>query len=212
MDLRGESVAPGQRVQIEGNGTINPTGAGFRIGAKGPIVVNDGVHEMVEKSGVVFLKAGLNPIRVEWFNWVEKYGLKVEYKGPSLPRQKIPDSALFRIHVDEATGASNWVSGLDFQCCEVPGESLADFHSLTTLKTGTVENFDLRVMVRPEHAGLGFTGFLEVPKDGLHTFYTTSDDGTRLFVGEPSLQLKRIVPAVFPKPQPLAIGQTLAPG
>ena len=51
---------------------------------------------------------------------------------------------------------------------------------MTALKTGTVDNFDLRPMVRPEHVGLCFTGFLAVPSDGLYTFYTTSDDGSRI--------------------------------
>ena len=80
---------------------------------------------------------------------------------------------------------------------------------MTALKTGTVSNFDLSVMVRQEHVGLCFTGFLEVPQDGLYTFYTTSDDGSRLFVGEPSLQIKVIGRSSTPKPQPLLIGQRL---
>lgn len=209
MDLHGQSVESGQKVRVEGNGTITPTGAGFRIGTKGPVVDNDGVHVMVEKSGATFLKARRNPIRVEWFNGVEKYGLKVEYQGPSLSRQKIPDSALFRIQVDEKNGASNFVNGLDFICSDAPAEILPDFNPATALKTGTVSNFDLSVITRQEHIGLCFTGFLEIPQDGLYTFYTTSDDGSRLFVGEPSLQLKIIGQATFPEPQPLNIGQTL---
>jgi signal transduction histidine kinase len=212
MDLHGESVESGQRVLLEGNGTIAPVGAGFRIGAKGPVVDNNGVHDMVEKSGAVFLKAGRNPIRVEWFNGVEKYGLKVEYQGPALPRQKIPDSALFRVKADGASGASNWVNGLDFKCSEAPAEVLPDFNSSPVLKTGTVDNFDLHVMARPEHVGICFTGFLDVPRDGLYIFHTTSDDGSRLFVGEPSLQLNVLGRATFPKPQSLVIGQTLHRG
>ena len=159
MDLHGESVASGQKIRLEGNGTITPAGAGFKIGAKGPVVDNDGVHAMIEKSGAVFLKAGLNPIRVEWFNGVEKFGLKVEYQGPSLARQKIPDSALFRVQADAATGASNWINGLDFQCSEASGESLLISIPTDALKTGTVSNFDLNVVVRQEHVGLCFTGF-----------------------------------------------------
>jgi signal transduction histidine kinase len=212
MDLHGQSVEPGQRVHLEGNGTITPAGAGFRIGTIGPVVDNDGIHGMVEKSGAAFLKAGRNPIRVEWFNGVEKYGLEVEYEGPGLSRQKIPGSALFRIQLDTASGTSNWVNGLDFLCSEATNEILPEFNPSTALKTGTVDNFDLGVMARPEHVGLGFTGFLEVPRDGLYTFYTTSDDGSRLFVGEPSLELNVIGSAALPKPQPLAIGQMLSPG
>jgi signal transduction histidine kinase len=212
MDLHGQPVEPGQRVRLEGNGTITPTGAGFRIGAKGPVVDNDGVHGMVEKSGAVFLKAGLNPIRLEWFNETGNFGLKVEYQGPGLPRREIPAFALFRLPAGATAGASNRVSGLDFRCAEAPAQVLPDFNPLTALKSGTVDGFDLRVMARPEHVGVCFTGFLEVPRDGLYTFYTTSDDGSRLFVGQPSLSLQVIGRAVFPKPQPSAIGQTLRDG
>ncbi|MGD1089384.1 MAG: ATP-binding protein [Verrucomicrobiota bacterium] len=212
MDLHGESLESGQRVILEGNGTVTPTGAGFRIGVMGPVVDNDGVHAMVEKSGAVFLKAGRNPLRVEWFNGIAEYGLKVEYEGPALPRRIIPDSALFRVQMDQANGVSNWVNGLDFKCSAAPAEVLPDFNSSPVFKTGTVTNFDLSVMTRPEHVGICFTGFLDVPREGLYTFYTTSDDGSRLFVGEPSLQLRVMGQATFPKPQPLLIGQTLRRG
>ena len=97
MDLAGQPVETGQRVRVEGNGTISREGAGFRLGARGTIVDNDGVHDMAEKSGAVYLKAGRQPIQVDWFNGVEKFGLEVEYKGPDLPRQKIPDAVLFRL-------------------------------------------------------------------------------------------------------------------
>jgi signal transduction histidine kinase len=67
-------------------------------------------------------------------------------------------------------------------------------------------------MVRPEHVALCFTGFLEVPADGLYTFYTTSDDGSCLFAGGPTMQATVMGRAISPKPQPRAIGQTLHPG
>jgi len=212
LELQGQPVEAGQRVLLDGNGTITPTSGGFKIGAKGPVVNNDGVHGMVEKSGAVFLKAGRNPIRVEWFNGVEKYGLEVDYQGPELARQRIPDSVLFRIQTDAHTGVSNWVNGLAYQCSEVPGEVLPDFNSLRPLATGTINNFDLRVMTRPEHVGVLFTGFLDVPRDGLYIFHTTSDDGSQLFVGEPTLRARVIGRTAFPTPQPLAIGQSLRPG
>jgi signal transduction histidine kinase len=208
MDFQGQSVEAGQRVSLDGNGTITPTGAAFKLGVRGPVVNNDGVHGMNEKSGAAFLKAGRNPIRVEWFNGVEKYGLEVDYQGPGLPRGRIPDSALFRVQA----GGSHWVDGLDYRCIEVTNEALPDFNSLTALATGTVNNFDLSVMARPEHVGLRFTGFLEVPREGLYTFYTTSDDGSRLFVGEPSLRLNVIGRAVFPTPPLLPMGQTASQG
>jgi signal transduction histidine kinase/uncharacterized protein YdeI (BOF family) len=212
MDLAGQAVQPGQRVRVEGNGIIARRGAGFRIGAKGSVVDNNGIHDMAEKSGTVYLKAGRHPIRVDWFNGVEKYGLEVDYEGPGLPRQKIPDTALFRMQTDATIGASNWVNGLDYRCYEVTGEVLPDFGQLTAIKTGTATNFDLSVMARPEHVGLQFAGFLEVPRDGLYTFHTKSDDGSQLFVGGPSLRLEVIGRAELPAPRQIVIGQTLRDG
>jgi hypothetical protein len=212
MDLAGQSVEAGQSVRLEGSGTISPAGAGFKIGAKGPVVDNDGVHGMVGKVGAVFLKAGRNPIRVEWFNGVEKYGLEVDYHGSGVLRQKIPDSALFRAERDPVTGVSHWMHGLDYKCCEAPGEILPDFNLSPTLAAGHVNNFDLSVMARPEHVGLRFAGFLDVPSEGLYIFHTKSDDGSRLFVGEPSMRANVLGRAEFPAAQPAAVGQSLRPG
>jgi signal transduction histidine kinase len=89
---------------------------------------------------------------------------------------------------------------------------LPDFNPATALKAGVVDNFQLEVIPRNEHIGLCFTGFLDITKDGLYTFYTTSDDGSRLFVGVPSLQLKVLGRAVFPQPHTLVFRQPLETG
>jgi hypothetical protein len=84
MNLDGRAVQSGQRVRITGNGTIIRGGSLIRIGAKGPVVDNDGVHGMVEKSGAVYLKSGRHPLLVDWFNGEHDYGLEVGYTGPDL--------------------------------------------------------------------------------------------------------------------------------
>jgi signal transduction histidine kinase len=209
MELQGGFVESGQRARIEGNGTITPTAGGFRVGAKGPVVDNNGVHGMVEKIGAVYLEAGRNPLRVDWFNGEEMYGLEVEYEGPGTPRQKIPDAVLFRAQVDEKTGATNWVNGLNFRCCDAPGEALPNFDRTTPLKTGTVDNFDLRVLDKTLHVGLSFTGYLDVPQSGLYIFHTRSDDGSQLFVGKPALRAGVIGRASYPAPRPALVGEML---
>ena len=210
MDLTGQSVEVGQRVRVEGHGLVTKRGSGFELGIKGPTVDNNGVHGMIEKSGRVFLPAGRQPIRVDWFNGLEEYGLEVSYEGPDIVRQKIPDGALFRMQTEAATGTGQLVNGLDYKCCEAAGEVLPDFNQLPILKTGTTANFDLEVMARKTHVGLQFTGYLEVPRDGIYTFYTKSDDGSQLFVGEPSLKVEPIGRADLPTARPLALGQILS--
>ncbi len=202
MDLNGQTLSAGQRVRLEGVGTVTPTGSGFQLGQKGAVVDNDGVHNMVEKSGAAYLTAGLNPIRVEWFNGVDKYGLKVEYEGPGLTRQAIPAAALFR-----RTAAGQMTSGLDYKSCAVAGDTLPNFDSATVFSSGTAHGFDLSVVTNSEHVGICYTGFLQAPRNGLYRFYTTSDDGSRLFAGAPTLQVSAVGPASFPEPTPSLIGE-----
>jgi len=211
MDLHGQSLQPGQQVRLEGESTISQRGAGYQLGVVGPVVDDNGVHTMVEKSGAMYLRAGRHPICIDWFNGVEKYGLEVSYQGPALPRQKIPDSALFHVQTD-AAGATNFVNGLDYACYAVDGEVLPDFGGLTVLKSGTASNFDLGVISRNEHVGLQFTGCLQVPCTGLYTFYLKSDDGSQLFIDEESLRMEAIGRVELPKPRKMIIGQTLSEG
>jgi signal transduction histidine kinase len=208
MDLHGRVLQPGQQISLEGKTTITRRGAGFQLGTVGPVVDDDGIHTMTEKSGAVYLDAGRHPICVDWFNGREKYGLEIDYQGPGVARQKIPDSVLFRTQTN-ANATVNLVPGLDYACYPAGGEVLPDFSQSTALRTGSVSNFDLSVITQPEHIGLEFNGYLQVPRDGLYTFYLTSDDGSRMFVGEQPLRLEVIGTVELPTPRPVVIGQVL---
>jgi alpha-L-fucosidase len=59
------------------------------------VVLNDGLHAMQEKSGEIALAEGLHPVRVEFFEKIGDAGLVVSYKGPGIPKQKIPPGRLF---------------------------------------------------------------------------------------------------------------------
>ncbi len=203
MDLQGRPVRAGQKVRIEGNGAIARIADGFRLGVIGPVVDNNGAHSMTEKSGAVFLTAGRQPLRVDWFNGTYEFGLEVDWQGPDLPRQKIPDAALFR----HAAGDE---AGLDYSVFDAPGEVLPDFSRLMAIQSGAVSNFDLGILPRTEHVGVRFTGELAVPRTGLYTFFTKSDDGSELFVGLPSVRLADIGAGVFPRPRSVVPGQALA--
>jgi signal transduction histidine kinase len=205
-------VQAGQRIRITGNGTITKQRAAILVGAKGLVVDNNGVHGVVEKSGAIYLKAGRHPLRLEWFNGVERYELSVEYAGPNLPRQPIPGSALFRPSTEQSRTTTNLVSGLDYNCYAVDGETLPEFQKLIPLKTGTVNNFDLSVLPGTEHVGVVFAGFLEVPEPGLYKFFTKSDDGSRLYMRGPTMRVESIGSCELPPPVKVAIGQNLVEG
>ncbi len=62
-------------------------------------------------------------------------------------------------------------------------EQLPDFSTLTPLRKGVAlySNPD-SIAHRLDHFALVYEGYLEVPADGIYTFYTRSDDGSQLFI------------------------------
>lgn len=59
------------------------------------VVENDGLHGMTERSGVIGLRAGYHPFRVEYFNATGASGLEVRWRPPGTTKGQIPGSALF---------------------------------------------------------------------------------------------------------------------
>jgi signal transduction histidine kinase len=184
-------IEPGATVCLEGTGnTVKLKSFGLSV-VPGMVVDNDGVHASAVQSGQVFLPAGTNPITVQWFNALKAAELNLEYEGPGLPRQRVPDSVLLRTNLDHATGRASFSPGLDFRCYEgTKWQSLSDFRQFQPVKTGTATNFDLNVRTRDENVGLEFTGLIAIPRDGVYTFHLTSDDGSRLFVGQAPLNVR----------------------
>jgi glucose/arabinose dehydrogenase len=75
------------------------------------------------------------------------------------------------------------VSGLQYAYYEGIWSTLPDFNALTPVKTGATPAFELSPRNRDDHFGFRYQGYVDVPADGPYTFYTASDDGSRLYVG-----------------------------
>jgi hypothetical protein len=99
----------------------------------------------------------------------------------------------FKFYVDNSTTAppdnlqpavnpSNPVNGLDYKYYEGNWTALPNYPALSPIKTGTTSNFDLSLANRSDQYGFSFTGFINVPADGQYTFYTSSDDGSSLYI------------------------------
>ena len=87
-------------VEVPADGTYtfylsSDDGSKLLIGSE-LVVDNDGLHAASEKSGQVILKTGKHPIRVEFFQAAGGRALQVSYEGPSVTKQAIPASALWR--------------------------------------------------------------------------------------------------------------------
>ncbi|MHC4425092.1 MAG: PA14 domain-containing protein [Planctomycetota bacterium] len=72
--------------------------------------------------------------------------------------------------------------GLWYEYCEGSWDLLPDFDIVATAEQGAVNNFDITVRNRNDDFGFRFSGQIDIATAGDYTFYTTSDDGSQLFI------------------------------
>jgi alpha-L-fucosidase len=59
------------------------------------VVNNDGLHAAAEKEGIIALRAGYHPIRIEFFQRGGADSLGVFYASPDIEKQSIPDGQIY---------------------------------------------------------------------------------------------------------------------
>lgn len=188
-------AAAGKRILLEGE--LCPIARGrhaIHIGTA-PLIVIDGHHADVTRSTSVFLEEGMQPLRVDWFNGLNLFNLELHYEGPGLPLRKVPPDVLFHEGED-----GSYVPGLRYQSyLRNPWIGISDIDGMKPESEGVVPDFDIGVAPRPLNVGLSFSGRIRIPVTGMYEFRLTSDDGSRLFAGEPRL-ISSVIPDPFPRP------------
>jgi len=76
------------------------------------------------------------------------------------------------------------VPGLKYIAVEGDFSTLPDFDALKAAASGESTGFDLKKRTREVQFALRFDGLLSVPATGVYTFSLTSDDGSRLWIGD----------------------------
>lgn len=97
--------------------------------------------------------------------------------------------ATYLLRAQVPVGTSVKLPGLNYEYFEASFTKLADLEKASQPKAaGVADAPTLKVALKKGSFGLRFRGVITIPKDGEYTFYTDSDDGSRLFINE-----KRIV-------------------
>jgi len=73
--------------------------------------------------------------------------------------------------------------GVEYAYYEGTWRQLPDFDTLRPVSKGTAERIDLSKRGRDQFFALRFRGYVSVPRDGVYTFYTNSNDGSQLLIG-----------------------------
>jgi alpha-L-fucosidase len=82
------------------------------------------------------------------------------------------------VKVDKPAG------GVKYAYFEGDWDLLPDFRSLKPAAEGILEGFDLSPRKKPEYFGFEYTGYVNIREDDVYTWFTASDDGSRLYVGD----------------------------
>lgn len=72
--------------------------------------------------------------------------------------------------------------GISYEYYEGEWTSLPDFSTLAPVSTGTADTINTDPRNRDENYGLRFSARLEIETAGTYTFFTSSDDGSQLFI------------------------------
>ncbi len=87
----------------------------------------------------------------------------------------------------EPVGPGEPENGLAYRYYEGIWSVLPDFEILTPVEEGLCTNFDVTTPLRTDEFGYVFEGYIDIPTNGLYTFYTSSDDGSKLYIGPPAV-------------------------
>lgn len=99
----------------------------------------------------------------------------------------VSDTSMYRVRKTDpipAIQVENIASGLICKYYEGNWDSLPDFNALTPMKQINATQFDISVREDDDHYGFLFDGLIQIPGDGIYTFYTASDDGSQLYIDD----------------------------
>ena len=110
-------------------------------------------------------------------------GSTISYKDSTLtPNTKY----YYRVRAINQFGESDFDrvgQGVDYAYYEQPSFSnLPDFNTLTPVKTGRINNFVLGQQNRADNFAFKFSTTINIPSTAIYTFYSASDDGSKLYI------------------------------
>ena len=120
------------------------------------------------------------PIRIE-----ESQVLKVAAFTEDGRRSRVLEQPFEQIEYQDAVNVTGLQPGLAYHYYEGRWSKVPEFDQLTPVQSGTATSIGLEgTAARQEDIGLVFDGYVDIPEDGLYTFFTESDDGSLLFVND----------------------------
>ncbi|GAP93589.1 PA14 domain-containing protein [Leptolyngbya sp. NIES-2104] len=161
------------------------TDDGVRLFVNGQQVINSFINQpATERTGSISLVAGQRyDIRMEYFENGGNAVSRLSWSGPGITKQIIPQSQLF----SAAAPPPPPPLGGDGNGLRAEYFDNIDFTGTRVTRTDTTVNFNWSTgspdsQIAPDTFSALWTGQILAPNTGAYQFFTTTDDGVRLFV------------------------------
>ena len=189
LELEGLSTSfnPGDQIVIDSKQLLFVSSDVGTYVSKAPIADNDGVHGSKAVATDCTLTPGRHRVRLDWFNQVLGQELSVSCQPADADASDVTSPA-----------PSNLLHAVSAQCFQGCWFNLPNFQLLLPVKSGDATNFDIRFRTRDEMVGIRFEGYLDVPAQGHYRLRLRSDDGSRLWIDDPSVPVQKIASASRP--------------
>ncbi len=166
------------------------TDDGVRLFVAGQQVIDSFVDQAAtERTGSINLVAGQKyDIRMEYFENSGDASARLAWSGPSITKQIIPQSQLFSVAPPPPPPPPPAGSGNGLRAEYYDN---IDFTNLKLTRTDATVNYNWGTgspdpSIAPDTFSVLWTGQILAPTTGAYQFFTTTDDGARLFInGQP---------------------------
>lgn len=100
-------------------------------------------------------------------------------------RSSLPATAVFKkTRLGQPVNLGKMQPGLKYNYYVGTFRVVKDFETLEPKKSGFISTFNIESREKEGFFGFDYTGFIEIPEDGLYTFYLTTNDGGKLHLAE----------------------------
>ena len=98
-------------------------------------------------------------------------------------RESLPSLALIKkVSMSNPIHPENVKQGLSYKYYHGTFRMVNDFLKLSPLKTGIVPHFSIEPREKEQFFAFEYEGYINIPEDGLYSFYLATNDGGRLYI------------------------------
>lgn len=162
------------------NVTINPYTTYnlkvVRLGSSIRVYINDISSSIIDVTDSIYTGGSIGVRAVDTYTEFDNISVNYSTATPTPAYTPTPTS-IYR--TPDNPGYT--VNGLNYKYYEGYWEGLPNFSNLTVMRQDFIDNF--KISSDRANYGYAFTGYVNIATSGNYTFYTKSDDGSKLYIG-----------------------------